>query len=246
MARDDVLLVFRRGMNAFQDGPGNRFVVHLQGCNLRCPWCANPESIPPGGLQMATNPPKWSCKEIPVADLVDECCAAKPLLFGGGGVTFTGGEPTLQFEALRAALLLCRERGIHTCMESNALHPRLPELFPLVDCLILDCKHYDSERHRRWTGQGSEAVSANLRAAGEHREQLLLRIPVVGGVNAAPEDARAFAAHFRALGLERFPVEPLRYHEYGKAKWLQCGMAYEMGPEAQVTDEGFRAFCEGL
>ncbi|MDR3314075.1 MAG: radical SAM protein [Oscillospiraceae bacterium] len=239
------LFILRRGMNAFQDGPGNRFVVHMQGCNLRCPWCANPESIPLQGVQMATTPPKWSCTEIGVAALVEECVQAKPLLFGGGGITFTGGEPTMQFEALRAALLLCRARGIHTCIESNAAHPHLPELFPLIDFLILDCKHYDSEAHRRWTGQGNESITENLRAAGRQREQLLLRIPVVGGVNATVADAAAFRKHFAALGLAHCPVEPLRYHAYGKPKWRQCGMEYTM-QGADLTDAGWAAFCAAL
>ncbi|MDR1928393.1 MAG: radical SAM protein [Oscillospiraceae bacterium] len=171
------LLVIRRGMNASQDGPGNRLVYHLQGCNFRCRWCSNPESIPLQGLTLQTEPPRCSCRAISVAALAKEALAARPLFFGGGGVTFTGGEPTTQFKALKTALELCRANGIHTCLESNASHPRLPELFALIDFLILDCKHYDNQAHLHWTGQGNATVCENLRRAAGEREQLLLRIP---------------------------------------------------------------------
>ncbi|MDR1464515.1 MAG: radical SAM protein [Oscillospiraceae bacterium] len=243
MKNEETLLVIRRGMNFSQDGPGNRLVVHLQGCNLRCPWCANPESMPPEGIQLRTVPPRFSCAALPAADLAAECLAAKRLFFGGGGVTFTGGEPTLQFPALRTALTQCKAAGIHTAIETNGTHPRLPELFPWIDFLILDCKHYDDAAHRRWTGQGIETVSENLRAAAQDRSQLLVRIPLIHGVNASEDDAHGFARHLRALGADRHPLELLRYHEYGRDKWTQCGWDYTM-TDGKVSDEAFCRFAQ--
>jgi pyruvate formate lyase activating enzyme len=168
---------------------------------------------------------------------------AKPLYFAGGGVTFTGGEPTLQFFPLRDCLAELRAQGIHTCVESNASHPRLPELFPLIGFLILDCKHHDSALHEKWTGEPNAPVLANIRAAAQQREQLLVRIPLVGGVNALQADAHAFAALLPSLG--DFPVELLRYHEYGKPKWAQHGMAYTM-QDAEVSPEQAARFAEIL
>jgi pyruvate formate lyase activating enzyme len=164
------------------------------------------------------------------------------LFFGGGGVTFTGGEPAMQFEPLRACLAGLRGAGVHTCVESNAGHPRLPELFPLVDFLILDCKHHDPALHEKWTGAPLAPVLENLRAAAGARTQLLVRIPLVGGVNASPGDARAFAALLPSLGLAKFPVELLRYHEFGKPKWGQAGLEYAMR-DAQVPQEQAAAFA---
>ncbi len=219
----DVLHVFKKGFSFVVDGPGNRLVYHLQGCNFRCPWCANPECFrAPEGQGM------------PIADMIAEAKQSESLFFAGGGVTFTGGEPTCQFEALRTALQGLKQNGIHTCIESNAAHINLPELYPLIDFLILDCKHYDSTQHRKWTGQGNETVLQNIAAAARSHPHLLVRIPLVSGVNAAVEDAAAFADLFQAMG--DFPVELLRYHEFGKPKWEQNGMKYTMR-DAQVTPE---------
>jgi len=167
-----------------------------------------------------------------VEDILKEATQAKPLYIAGGGVTFTGGEPTCQFEALREALAGLKAQGIHTCMESNASHPRLPELFPLIDLLILDCKHYDDALHEKWTGQGNGQVLDNIKKAARAKANLLVRIPLIGGVNASEGDAAAFAALFRALG--EFPAEVLRYHEFGKPKWAAQGLAYAMR-DADVT-----------
>jgi len=224
--------MFKKGFSFAVDGPGNRLAYHLRGCNFHCAWCANPECfLPPEGPGIA------------VEDILKEAEQARPLYIAGGGVTFTGGEPTCQFEALREALTGLKERDIHTCVESNAAHPRLPELFPLIDLLILDCKHHDDAPHRRWTGQGIAQVLENIKKAARAHGNLLVRIPLVGGVNAREEDAAAFAALFRGMG--DFPVEVLRYHEFGKPKWAQQGLEYLM-KNAEVTPEQAERFEKTL
>ncbi|MCL2495261.1 MAG: radical SAM protein [Oscillospiraceae bacterium] len=207
--------LFKKGFSFAVDGPGNRLVYHMRGCNFRCPWCANPECFLP-----------FEGPGEPVEDILKEAEQAAPLFIAGGGVTFTGGEPTCRFPALREALEGLKERKIHTCVESNASHPDLPSLFPLIDLLILDCKHYDDAAHRRWTGQGNGQVLANIAAAADAGANLLVRIPLIGGVNASESAAAAFGALFHRLG--DFPVQVLRYHEFGKPKWEQQGLAYAM------------------
>ena len=71
----------------------------MVGCNFRCPWCSNPECF---AADTRTT-------ERSVTDLCDEILRSRPMFFSGGGVTFTGGEPTLQFEALRELLVLLKE-----------------------------------------------------------------------------------------------------------------------------------------
>ena len=74
------------------------------------------------------------------------------MLFGGGGVTFTGGEATVQHAELAHLLFLLQENGIHTALETNGTSPVLPQLAQSVDYLIMDFKHWDGEAHRRFTG----------------------------------------------------------------------------------------------
>lgn len=228
--------IFQKGFNYSQDGPGNRLVYHLQGCNLRCPWCSNPEGLACTGG-----------KAIPVDELVQQVTSCRMMFFDGGGVTFTGGEATLQFDALKEALTRLKQAGIHTCIETNGCHARLIELFPLVDHLIMDCKHHDPQIHRTVTGASCRLTHENLRLAIEAGKQPAVRIPLIGGFNAAEEDARHFATLFQTLGLPgRGTLELLAYHEYGKDKYEALGMEYTMPASARIPPETLTLFTRIL
>ncbi|MBQ7546511.1 MAG: glycyl-radical enzyme activating protein [Clostridia bacterium] len=275
-----IVRILQRGFNFSQDGPGNRLVYHLQGCNMRCPWCSNPESMARDGCIVADGDAadalcpfgavhdgmpdaakcracampclehhsrhlRQSCTEEDVRDVLREVERSRALFFDGGGVTFTGGEATMQFDALELLLTALHNAGIHTAIETNGSHPRLPELFDRIDYLILDCKHYDDETHRRTIGAGCRQTLENLRLAAKMRSQLLVRIPLIGGFNDSARDAAAFADVLSVLyGCDQC-VEVLRYHEYGKDKWKQCGMTYAMH-DAFVSDDTYRQFCDTL
>ncbi len=221
------LRVFQRGFNFSQDGPGNRLVYHLQGCNLRCPWCSNPEGLSIDGGWITT----------PEA-LAAEAVRSRLMFFEGGGVTLTGGEVTLQWEAVLHLLSLLKAEGIHTCIETNGTSPHLPELFPVLDLLIMDLKHHDSARHKAVIGMGLEQTIANITAALDAGQQLALRIPLIGGFNASAQDAKQFAALLNRLNVgKRATVELLLYHEYGRSKYDKLHLPYTMGAEARVTNE---------
>ena len=187
---------------------------------------------------------RMSCTVEDTDDLLREIDRSAMLFFDGGGVTFTGGEATLQWDALELLLTALHEKGIHTALETNGSHPRLPELFDRIDYLILDCKHWSGETHRRVIGTSNRQTLRNIRAAAETRSQLLVRIPLVGGFNNSEQDARQFAEALSCLRAEH-AVEVLRYHEYGRDKWRQCGMEYTVR-DAFVSDETFRQFCAVL
>ena len=159
---------------------------------------------------------------------MEEVLRCKPLFFSGGGVTFTGGECTCQFEALQAILTRLKELNISTAIETNGTSPRLPALFPLVDHLIMDCKHHSSEIHQHFTGLSNDTTLANLAAAFDSHPDVLVRIPLIGGVNASEEDLHQFAAFFAAHDTSKARFELLLYHEYGKGKWEKCGKEYTM------------------
>ena len=228
----DTLHIFKKGFNYSEDGPGNRLVYHLCGCNLRCPWCANPEGMRTDG----------KCTVISVEDLVSEAVSCRMMFFDGGGVTFTGGEATMQYEAVSSALTLLQAAGINTCIETNATHPKLPGLFGVLDHLICDLKHHDADSFRSMTGGDLAVIKENIiRAASERFVHI--RIPLIGGFNASSEDADAFAAFFGTLDKTRFDVELLPYHEYGKDKWASLGLKYTMH-DAFVTADTVRHFTD--
>lgn len=272
-----VVRILFKGFNFSQDGPGNRLVYHLQGCNMRCPWCSTPESMPEQGTLLVSGTPeerfcpfgavkngqvdrtqcaacyekpctkyagsklRMSCTVMNINAVVDEIKSSMPMFFDGGGVTFTGGEPTVQFEALKELLIRLKKLGINTALETNGSHIKLPELFELVDWMIIDCKHYDNGAHFSATGIGNEIILDNIAAAAKKRAQLLIRIPLINGFNASEKDAERFAALFRSMDTKNCSFELLRYHEYGKDKWAQCGMLYTV-QNAVVSDEVFCKF----
>jgi len=105
--------------------------------------------------------------------------SSRSLFFEGGGITLTGGEPTLQFEAVKALLSKCKDNHINTVIETNGTNPRLPELYPLIDHLIMDVKHGNSQKLKLITGQSLTHIRANLEKAMEQNKDILIRIPII-------------------------------------------------------------------
>lgn len=208
---------FQKGFNYSQDGPGNRLVYHLQGCNWHCPWCSNPEGIDPCR----------AAKECDTADLIREAKSCLPMMIDDGGVTLTGGEVLLQWQAARELLQGLHESGISTAIESNLSLPHLDALLPWLDCLMCDCKHYDPEKLHAVTGGTLDGLKENFAALSASPVPTVVRIPLIHTFNDAKEDAKGFLRFFAALP-GKFSVEILPYHEYGKEKWSKIGKPYQM------------------
>ncbi|MBQ4573813.1 MAG: radical SAM protein [Clostridia bacterium] len=226
------LRILQKGFNYMQDGPGNRLIYHLCGCNMHCPWCSNPEG-------MATD--SAAGKAYEVSDLAAEAKSCLPMFFDGGGVTLTGGEVCMQPDGALALLRELHEAGISCAIESNASSPRFPELLPYVDHIMVDFKHYDSDRLRRVTGIGNEQIKRNFTAAIKGGHYLHIRIPLIGHFNASEDEIAGFTAYFSSLDRSRFDVELLPYHAYGKDKWAKLGLPYRV-TRAEVSEEIQAAF----
>ena len=224
------LNIIKKGFNFSQDGPGNRLVYHLQGCNLHCPWCANPESIPVEGTLLPSENigTHLSFTSQDVGDLLEEANDSRLLFFEGGGVTITGGEPTLQFDALKEFLTGLKAGGMNTAIETNGTHPKLSELFPLIDLLIMDCKHIDDAIHREVTGVSNRTILMNVEKAMTEHGNVLIRTPLINGFNADPGTAAEFLHFYKQFDTSRTRFELLKYHEYGREKWTACGLSYQV------------------
>lgn len=222
--------ILQKGFNYSQDGPGNRLVYHTQGCNFRCKWCSNPESM------AQSNP---ADREMSPEDILDEAMRSRMMFFDSGGVTFTGGEPTLQFDQLKQTLKLLKENGINTAIENNGSHPRLNELSPLIDHLIIDLKHFDPEEHKKWTGVRNDKTIENIMTLIKTRSQIHIRIPLINHVNTDPA---GFVKLFDGVDISRATFEVLAYHEYGKDKWTS---PYEI-TDGFVPKETFEYFTAEL
>lgn len=206
--------IFQKGFNYSQDGPGNRLVFHMQGCNFRCPWCANPESISAHGKTSV------DYTEEELLRLIED---SRLLFYDNGGVTFTGGEPTLQFDALKSILKKLDGMQIHTAIETNGSCQQLPQLFDTLKLLIIDLKSCNDEKHRSVVAHGNEVTKSNILTAASQNVDLLIRIPLIHGFNTDRSDASAFAEFLKPLHQR---VELLKYHEYGRKKWESLGLTY--------------------
>jgi pyruvate formate lyase activating enzyme len=144
----------------------------------------------------------------------------------GGGVTFSGGEPTLHGPYLACALRRLRQEGVSVTLETCGLFDLrffLAELLPHLDRIYFDVKFIDEGLHRRYTGSGNRAILRNLAALAEAAPRRLTpRVPLVQGITAREENLSAIAGHLRRLGLDR--AVPLPYHPGGLAKRRTLGL----------------------
>lgn len=150
----------------------------------------------------------------------------------GGGVTISGGEPLLQTEFVAEIFRRCREEGIHTCCESclSAGWEEIEQLLPLTDLWIADLKMMDPDKHREWTGAGNRQILANLkRLANNPNTELILRIPVIPGVNDTQENMEQTADFIlNEMNGRIRTLQLLSFMRLGEEKYASLGMPYEM------------------
>lgn len=164
------------------DGPGVRFVAFLQGCPLRCACCHNPETWDPAGGQVYT-----------AAALVQEAERYRSYFGSVGGITLSGGEPLLQADFTAEVFRLCREQGIHTCLDTSGCgEPHAAErVLAHTDYCLLDVKYATDELYEKYTG-GSIIQPMDLLARLERRHiSTRIRQVIIPGLNDTPEQVDA-------------------------------------------------------
>lgn len=156
-----------------------------------------------------------------------------------GGASFSGGEPLLQYEFMRAMLGACRDAKIHVAVETTAhIQPdRFLDLMSLVDFAFIDLKHMDPAQHRAKTGVPNDLIHGNIAALARSGwpGRLVLRFPVIEDYNDGDENIEAVAAFMQRHGL--FEVNILPFHRLGDSKWTQLGKKYGFS-DSPGTPEG--------
>ncbi|MBE6209799.1 MAG: pyruvate formate lyase-activating protein [Rikenellaceae bacterium] len=209
------------------DGPGLRLVVFLQGCPFRCLYCANPDTIEVKGG-----------KPTPLQEIVDMAVSQKPFFGKRGGITFSGGEPTLQAKELIPLFESLREAGIHICLDTNGgvWNEYVEKLLTLTDLPLLDIKQFNADKHRALTERSNEQTLKLAAWLEEHNRPFWMRYVLVPGYSDAEEDIRALG---EALGgykcIER--VEILPYHRLGVHKYEAMGLEYKLADVKENTHE---------
>ena len=208
------------------DGPGIRFVVFFQGCPLRCQFCHNPDTWSPN-IEGVTNNGKGAGEFTP-EELLQEVLRYKNFI-RTGGVTATGGEPLMQADFLRDFFRLCKEQGIHTCLDTSGAiyNDKALAVMDYTDLVMLDLKTLDDELHKSYTG----ATRENNHRWMEHLQKIgkptWIRHVVVPTITDNDKRLQAVIDYISQYScVER--VELLGYHIMGAAKYQNMGIPYPL------------------
>ncbi|MFF6995514.1 pyruvate formate-lyase-activating protein [Streptomyces sp. NPDC008313] len=201
------------------DGPGTRFVLFVNGCPLRCLYCANPDT--------------WHMRDgrqVTVDEVMAEIDKYRPFISAaGGGVTITGGEPLLQPAFTGAVLRRCKGAGLHTAIDTSGLlgARATDDLLADTDLVLLDIKSFDVTTYRKLTG-GSLTPTLNFATRLDRlRTRIWIRYVLVPGWTDDPESVDGLASFLGGLGsVERVDILP--FHKLGAAKYDALGLPFPL------------------
>lgn len=172
--------------------------------------------------------------------------ARDDLFFGDdGGVTFSGGEPFLQFDALFSLLKLCKEKGYSTCIETSGYTKteQIEQASVYTDCFLFDLKETDEKHHRRYVGADQELILRNLAKLSELSARVVLRCPIIPGVNDRRAHFERIAEIANAHGCV-MRVELMPYHPLGIAKSDAIGKECRFAHTAFMEKTDIEALCK--
>jgi pyruvate formate lyase activating enzyme len=243
-------IIFNIKRYSIHDGPGIRVTFFLKGCPLSCLWCHNPEGISADAEEIIqvnrVGEKEFSKKEIAGKQLtIPEMMTIveKERVFiekSGGGVTFSGGEPLMQTDFLLDALNACRENGFHTAVDTSGFttSENLKKIIPLTNLFLFDLKHLDPRKHLQYTGVSNEIILRNLGTILSSDTEIMIRIPVIPGINDDPSHLAAMIGYLtsiRTSGIKMINLLP--YHKSGLSKYKKFGRENMMGPVEQPSSE---------
>ena len=211
------------------DGPGVRTVVFFQGCALRCLYCHNPDTWAFAGGE-AFSPQQ----------LVEKLLRYRPYYGRDGGVTFSGGEPLQQPEFLLEVLRLCKQAGLHTCLDTSGVgRGEYADILSLVDLLLYDVKHFEPQDYQKITGSPMAETLRFLKALQASKTPIWVRHVVVPGLTDTAEHLEGLYRYLATLQrVEK--VELLPYHTMGVPKYEKLGVDYPLKgvPAADPEETG--------
>jgi len=187
------------------DGPGNRMAIFLQGCNLDCQFCHNPETIP-----VIKTGEKYS---MSVETLVSEVKGYRDYI---SGVTFSGGECTMQFEFLYEACVRLKALGVNILIDSNGTlgQEALKQLADVVDGFMIDFKANHDEMHMILTADSNIHIKENLCLLASLKKLYEIRMVIIPGHNDPKAMIEWVAKHIMPLD-HQVKLELIRFRAHG-------------------------------
>lgn len=208
------------------DGPGIRYVVFVQGCQLRCLYCHNPDSWKINGG-----------KEVSSTAIVDDILTCRQF-YRSGGVTISGGEPLLQSEFTADILRRCRENGLHTAIDTSGAVPIEKTRIALeqAELLLLDIKTENDALSKRLTGKDFSLTKSTLDYCEENKKPVWIRHVIVPEVTLDMRLISSLADFIKKYSCVE-ETELLPFHKMGEYKWKNLGIAYSLEKTRVPTKE---------
>lgn len=209
------------------DGPGIRYVIFLQGCNLRCGFCHNPES------QDSSGGTEYTAEEI-----IEKATRFREYFGKDGGITASGGEPLLQAEFVKELFALAHREGINTCLDTagNVSSKDLRPLLSVCDRVLLDIKYPTDEQYRKYTCGSLSRTLEFLSLCSEVGTPVTLRQVIVPGQNDTEESMKFLKMlkkqHNVVDKIELLPFKKLCVHKYDN-----MGRSFPFGNIPEPTKE---------
>lgn len=222
------------------DGPGVRYVAFLQGCNMRCKYCHNPDTWD-----------KNAGDELTAKQLFDKAYRYKNYWKNNGGITISGGEPLLQIEFVTEVFRLAKEKGVHTTLDTcgqpfkNDLEflKKFDELIKYTDLVMLDIKEIESDKHKELTGHKNDNILAMAKYLSDKGIRMWIRHVLVPNLTDDEEGLKKLNQFIKQLKTVD-KVEILPYHTLGLMKWEKLGIPYPLDgykiPTAEEVEKAER------
>ncbi|MCK5134661.1 MAG: glycyl-radical enzyme activating protein [Bacteroidales bacterium] len=235
---------------AVHDGPGIRTTVFLKGCPLRCWWCHNPESQAKEpytvDIERKVNGQsipgrKTYGEKIEVAALMETLLKDRHFYEeSGGGITFSGGEPMMQADALAVLLEECKKNGLHTIVDTSgfAKCEQFERILDHTDLFLYDLKNMDPELHKKYTGVDNGLIQSNADFLLESGAQIIFRIPVIPGISTSDDEVNRMVFFIEERKEYLKEVHLLPYHRISENKYFRLRMKQQL-PEVKEPDQKF-------
>ncbi|KKM10699.1 hypothetical protein SY88_13325 [Clostridiales bacterium PH28_bin88] len=221
-------------------------IVNVDGAQLtvreNCRLCGECKKVCHAGARVVVG------EKVTVVEVMKEI--EKDIVFyeeSGGGVTFSGGEPLMQPGFLNALLENCREKEIHTAVDTTGLAKSddLLRIASKTDLFLYDLKLMDPEEHRKYTGVSNKQILANLRALSQSHGNIVVRIPVIPGVNDNRENILSTGEFVSGLSGVR-EINLLPYHKAGIHKYQRLAKTYSLPETKPPANETMDELAEEL
>lgn len=218
------------------DGPGVRFVAFLQGCNLRCSCCHNPDTWDVNGGTAYTP-----------EELVTKALRCKEYFGREGGLTLSGGEPLLQSEFAYEVFRLCHQAGINTCLDTSGsvLDDKAKKLLSETDRVLLDVKYTNDEDYEKYVGCTTREPLDFLKYLNEQGIPTTLRQVIIPTLNDTEDNVlklREIAKSYPCVD----KIELLPFRKICKVKYDKLNLAFPLEHLPEPTEEQMKKLNELL